>query len=531
MNRLTRLIDEARDLRRAGDLPGALAGFEQALRIDATSARAHAGYALTLVKAGRIDDAISSYRESLRLRADHAYTWSALGDAYLAAGEVLLGIEVLRRACDLGAGSNAHSRLLYALNLDPAATPEAVYTEHRNWGRRYADVACPATHGNVASPDRILKIGYISGLLCRSTTYSFFSSILSAHDPERVQVTCYDNTPEPDDFTAALARSGAAWHRIHGMPDSTAEALIRGHAIDILVDLSGHTDGNRLTLFALQPAPVQVTYLGYPNTTGVPAIGYRLTDAVADPPGGTDCFYTEELVRLPRCFVAYTPFADAPPVAASPAARERHITFGSFSNLMKCNDGVLEAWAAILTRIPHSRLILHHGAAAAKSPAVYDAARSRVLPRFRAKGIDPGRIRLIGFLDPAAHFALYDEVDIALDPFPYNGTTTICEGLWMGVPVVALSGRTHAARVAASLLSAVDLERFAVSTVEEYIDLAVSLAGSPSALEVLRSTLRPRMARSPLTDGKSLARAIEDAYRRIWQQWCAERARRFSRTE
>jgi predicted O-linked N-acetylglucosamine transferase (SPINDLY family) len=306
------------------------------------------------------------------------------------------------------------------------------------------------------------------------------------------------------------------------MPDDQADAVIREDGIDVLIDLCGHTGGNRLGLFARKPAPVQVTYLGYPNTTGLPAIDYRITDSIADPPGIADSLHTEELIRLPRCFVAYKPFAGFGEVSACPALRNGHVTFGSFSNPLKWNAAVVGAWAAILKRVPGSRLILHHGGCAERSPVVYHALRSRVLDGFQAHGVDAGRLTLIGFLETAEHFALYREVDLSPDPFPYNGTTAVCEGLWMGVPAVALSGETHAARVATSILTAVGLGHLVAQSVERYVDLAVSLARNVEELAALRSALRSRMTASPVMDGRGLAQAIEEAYRRIWRRWCAD---------
>jgi predicted O-linked N-acetylglucosamine transferase (SPINDLY family) len=512
-------LDRARELRREGRFVEALALFEDALLQRPDSSRGHAGYAFTLAKTGRIQKAIQSYREALRLRPDSPRVWAALGDAYLLAGDVALAIESIENAIGLNGDSDLHSNLLYLLNLAPWRTPSAIYRAHAAWGRCHAD-GRHVTHGNLPAPERTLRIGYVSAFFRRHNTYSFLASLLEEHDRSAVHVSCYDNTEEPDEFTARLQGSAAGWRRIRGMPDEEAAALVRGDAIDILVDLSGHTAGNRLPLFALKPAPVQVTYLGYPNTTGLPGMDYRITDSIADPPGQSDALHTEELIRLPRCFLAYTPCAECGEIAGCPALRKACFTFGSFSNPLKWNDTVIEAWSAILNRVPDSRLILHHGTASNKTADVIDALGARVLGKFVANGIDGARIVLTGFLSPPEHFALYHEVDLALDPFPYNGTTAVCEGLWMGVPAIALTGQTHVSRVATSLLSGVGLSRFAAMSIEDYVDLAVAVAGDRKSLAALRSTLRSRMAESPVMDGRGLARAIEEAYRRIWRRWC-----------
>ena len=517
-------LDRARELRREGRFEEALALFEDALRRRPDSSRGHAGYASTLAKTGRIGEAIQSYREALRLRANFPRAWAALGEVYLNAGDVALAIESFERAISQNGDPDLPSTRLYLLNLDPARSPEAIYQAHAAWGRCHT-AAQGFTHSNLPAPDRILRIGYVSAYFCRQITYSFLASLLAEHDRSAVHVTCYDDTEEPDEFTARLQRSASGWRRIRGMPDEDAAGLIRGDAVDILVDLSGHTARNRLFLFARKPAPVQVTYMGYPNTTGLPGMDYRITDSVADPPGQTDALHTEELIRLPRCFLAYTPFEDSGAVSDCPALRKGRFTFGSFSNPLKWSDATIGAWAAILKRVADSRLLLHHGGASNRTPTVFDALRARVLGKFAAKGIDGARLTLTAYLNSPEHFALYREVDLALDPFPYNGTTAVCEGLWMGVPAIALTGQTHVSRVATSLLASVGLSRFAAPTIEDYVDLAVSVAGDVKSLAALRSTMRSRMAASPIMDGRSLARAIEEAYRRIWRRWCAEAIR------
>jgi protein O-GlcNAc transferase len=521
---LSLLLDRARESRRQGRLSEAIALFEDALRQRPDSPRGHAGYAFTLVKVGRIEDAIQAYREALRLRADFPKAWSGLGDAYQAAGCLELAIEAFENANCLNGSGDPDDARVYLLNMDPARTPEFVYEAHAAWGRRQA-VPCLAPHANDATGDRILRVGYVSAFFSCHTTYSFFWPLLAEHDRTVVYVTCYDSTAKPDECSARLRCSADGWRPIHGMPDDQAAALIRQDAIDILVDLSGHTGGNRLPLFALKPAPVQVTYLGYPNTTGLEAIDYRIVDAITDPPARADALHTEELIRLPRCFVAYSPPPDSGEVSPCPALRRAGFTFGSFSHPLKWNGGVIQAWAAILNSVPGSRLILHHGANSHKTAAVFDALRRGVLERFAAHGVDAGRISLIGYLDQAAHFALYREIDLCLDTFPYNGTTTVCEGLWMGVPPIALTGESHVARVAASILASMGLSHFAASSPGEYVELAVSVAGDVEGLAALRSNLRGRMSDSPVMDGHGLARAMEDAYRRIWRRWCSGKER------
>ena len=280
---------------------------------------------------------------------------------------------------------------------------------------------------------------------------------------------------------------------------------------EVLRDLSGHTGGNRLPLFARRAAPIQVTYIGYPNTTGLATMDYRLTDAWADPLGIADKLYTEELVRLDGGHLCYRPPGDSPPVGEPPVLRSGHITFGSFNNLAKVNPALVARWASILNGVPGSRLML-------KTKPLADAgARDVVRQAFAQNGVAQDRLVLSGWTDDTAgHLAQYADVDIALDTLPYHGTTTTCEALWMGVPVVTCAGETHASRVGLSLLSAIGLDELVTCSMQDYVETAISLAHDIPRLGRLRSALRTRMATSAITDKARIARAVEDAYRAMW---------------
>jgi predicted O-linked N-acetylglucosamine transferase (SPINDLY family) len=304
------------------------------------------------------------------------------------------------------------------------------------------------------------------------------------------------------------------WRNIVGLNDAQAAQAVRDDHIDILVDLVGHTGANRLLLFARKPAPVQVTYLGYPDSTGVTAIDYRMTDAYADPTDVTDSF-SEKLVRLPQTFLCYRPSDAAPAVGSVAAGGTGRITFGSFNALAKINEPLMAMWSRILVGVPDSRLVLKsRGLASA-------AARKRILDCFAAHHIDRDRIELIAWAaDEREHLQLYNRIDIALDTFPYHGTTTTCEAMWMGVPVVTLAGNAHVSRVGASLLSNVGLPELVAHSQSEYVRIASDLAHDPGRLSELRSTLRERMERSPLMDAPHFARDVEAAHRQMWRTWC-----------
>jgi predicted O-linked N-acetylglucosamine transferase (SPINDLY family) len=286
--------------------------------------------------------------------------------------------------------------------------------------------------------------------------------------------------------------------------------------IDILVDIAGHTAHNKLTAFAFKPAPVQVTYLGYPNTTGLSAIDYRLTDSTADPEG-QGRYYTERLVRLPGCFLCYLPLADAPPLTPLPAAASGRITFGSFNNLSKMSPDVVGLWSRLVQAVPGSRLLVKNSSLSDES------VRARYREQFRAQGLEDGQLELVGHTPTREeHLAMYGQLDIALDTFPYNGTTTTCEALWMGVPVVTLKGEVHAARVGATLLNSVGLPELVADSPDDFLRVATDLALDTNRLGQQRAGLRQRLSESSLCDGDAFARKVEQAYRDMWVKWCGQ---------
>ena len=373
-----------------------------------------------------------------------------------------------------------------------------VFAEHRRW---HAQHAAPLAAGTPPPPltfapgARRLRLGYVSPDFNHHAVACFIEPVLAAHDRTRVEVFCYAAVRAPDRITARLRRLAEHWRDIAPLDDAAAAALIRADRPDLLVDLAGHTAHHRLGVFARRPAPVQATWLGYPNTTGLDAIGYRLTDAVADPPGQTEAFHSEKLVRLPATFSCYGPDADAPPVNDLPAARAGAVTFGSLNNFAKITPAVIALWSRLLRELPGSRLVL-------KSRGLGDAAvAARIRDAFAVHGIEPARLTLDGAeLSVAAHLSLYHGIDIGLDPFPYNGTTTTCEALWMGVPVVTVTGANHVARVGASLLTHCGLTELVASDEAGYIAAAVALAGDPDRMTTLRRTMRDRLNAAPLTD-------------------------------
>jgi predicted O-linked N-acetylglucosamine transferase (SPINDLY family) len=346
--------------------------------------------------------------------------------------------------------------------------------------------------------------------------YFMFNTIRN-HDRESFEIFCYSNRPSDDNLTCFFRDYSSRWRNLWKISTKEAARIIRQDRIDILVDLSGYSKDNRLDIFALKPAPIQVTWLGYPNTTGLKTIDYKMTDCVADPPGESDNLHSERLYRLPNGFLCFYPHPESPEVGPLPAKKSKIITFGSFNTLAKITPEVIKVWASILKRVSGSRLFLKRQSF--NDPAV----RKYFTDQFAAEGIGSERLLLKAHVGGAIeHLSLYKKLDIALDPFPYNGTTSTCESLWMGVPVVTLRGDRHAARVGASILSQVGLTEMIADSYEEYIAIAVRLANDLEGLQMLRKGMRKRLTGSPLCDGRQFTHNLEVAFQSMWREWCRQ---------
>ena len=503
----------------AGQFDQALAAYQTALQLRADSPELHCGLGNVFLAKGQLDEAIASYSTALKLVPNQVDALTSLGTALRVSGRIDEAVAAYRAALRSKPDAmGVHSQLLLTLHYDPAYDPAAIYHEHRYWYQQHAESlrTLSGPHANSRDPDRRLRIGYVSPDLCDHVVARFLLPLLTCHDHSQVEVFCYAPVPRPDDMAERLHTYAHHWKSLLGLTDPQAAELIRDDEIDILVDLAGHTPGNSLLVFARKPAPVQVTWLGYPNTTGLPTIDYRFTDAFADPPGLTETLHSEHLVRLPQTAWCFHPVGYTRPVAPLPSIGKGHITFGTFNNFAKVSQTSLDLWARILQQVPGSHLLL-------KGPALSSLEVISRLQRFFAgRGIDPQRLDLVP-RDPSAmgHLRWYDQMDISLDTFPYHGTTTTCEALWMGVPVVTLAGRTHVSRVGVSLLSNMGLGDLVADSPDLYVQIAVSMAQNRSRLQELRSTLRQRMQRSPLMDAQRFARNVENTYRAMWRTWCA----------
>lgn len=519
-----------------------------ALSPDAPAVLNNLGNALQLL--GRSDEAVAAYERVLALNPDHAEALNNLGNARLAQGDVAAALACFDRALtrkpndglvlnsraralhqqgDIAAARNAfeaalaarpeladiHSNLLYLVNQDPALSDDEVLEAHRAFGRRLsAAVPPPALHTNARQPERILKIGYVSGDFALHPVGYLSASVLEAHDRAAVTVYGYSGRVVEDVMTARIRGAVDQWRATAGLSDDALADQVRADGIDILVDLSGHTLGNRMGVFARKPAPVQASWIGYFNTTGLPAIDYLLTDTANVPPGA-ERWFTEEVVHLREGRFCYAPPDDAPAVAPPPLVARGQATFGSFNNLSKLSPDVIELWAQVVLAVPDARLMLKWRSLADRGE------RERLLARFDAAGLPPARIELRPFSPHAAMLAEYAEVDVALDPFPFTGGLTSCEALWMGVPLVTLPGSRAVSRQGLGLLTQIGLETLAARDPADYVAIAAGLARDPGRLAELRAGMRARMTGSSLCDATRFTRGLEAAYRDLWRRWCA----------
>ena len=424
-------------------------------------------------------------------------------------------LEAFARAVELRPDyAGAHSNFLFTLNfidgLDPAQLAEA----HRDWGARHGNPAQIYHHvRRPAERERRLKIGYVSPDFRSHACAFFIEPLLREHHREAVEVYAYAEIGQPDAMTERLRSLVDVWRNTTGLPDEQVAAAIHADGIDVVIDLAGHSANNRLRALACKPAPVQLTYLGYPATTGLTAIDWRLTDGVAEPSGQSERYYTERLYRLPHSLWCYQPAADMlPPPGPLPALARGQVMFGSFNNYTKVGPRVVALWAAVLSAVPDAAITLITVPAGEAQEALWQ--------RFEALGVARERVHLFDRLPRAAYVALFNEVDIALDPFPCNGGTTTCDALWMGLPVITLVGQTFLSRASLSVLTAAGYPQFAAADEAAYIDRCVSLAADLPALSALRAQMRAQIAGSPLLDAAGFAHDVEAAYRALWRDWC-----------
>ena len=532
-------------LRGLGHLEEAANCYQMALRLRPAYPEALNNAGIVMQVLGDVDGAIAAYRRSIALRPDNAYVHTHLGTAYSAKGQLSDAVDAHRTALRYDASLMAahnhlgialkdqgllgearasyekalalnpndpgiHSNFLMCHSYDPEIDGERLFLAHRKWAARHER---PRSIPPKAEPDsdRVLRVGYVSPDFWTHSVAYFIEPVLAQHDRSRIHVTCYADVERPDETTERLKGLADRWRETLTMDDDALLQTIGEDEIDILVDLTGHTANNRLPVFGRRAAPVQMSWIGYPATTGLSQMDYRITDGWADPMDQTDRYHSELLIRLHEGFLAYRPPDGYPePADRSP---DRPLTFGSFNNLSKMTDEVIALWAKLLQAKSSAKLLL-------KSRQLADAGvRDRVTRAFGEHGIDAARLDLRERVaSPHGHLSLYNSIDVALDTFPYNGTTTTCEALWMGVPVVTLAGALHAGRVGVSLLNQVGRKEWIAESPGDYMSIALAVAADLPD----RAALREQVANSKLMDAEGLTRTLEDVMREVWRRHCED---------
>ena len=518
-------------LKDLGQIDAAADAYQRALAIRPAFVSPQYNLGIVYSDQNRLDDAIAALTRTVALDPNHGDAYKNLGNRLKDAGRLAEAIACYRRSAALEAVAGpprAPSNLLYALHFDPDLDARQIYEEHVRWNAARVPpfraaaaageaAAAIAPHDNDRDPDRPLRIGYVSPDFNGHPVGRFFLPLVAHHDRSSFEVYCYSDVRRPDATTDQIRAQTHVWRETASLDDAQLADLIRQDRVDILVDLMLHTAGSRLSVFARRPAPVQVTYLAYCSTSGLETMDYRLSDPYLDPAGGDESVYTEKTIRLPRTYWCFQPPLE---IASLPAARAmgapEGITFGCLNNYGKVTRPTMDMWRDLLRRVPRSRLLLHSREGAHRQHAKdYFAA---------AGGVDPDRIQFVGSLPPLAYHQQYNQIDIALDPFPFPGATTTCDALWMGVPVVSLVGRTAVSRAGLSILSNVGLPELVARTAEQYVQIAAELAADRPRRIELRSTLRERMLASPLMDAPQFARDVEAACRNMWGVWCTAAA-------
>jgi predicted O-linked N-acetylglucosamine transferase (SPINDLY family) len=462
------------------------------------------------------DTAAAYFRDALQSGGDVADFHANLGLALQDLGRLREAEQAYRRAIALAPAEIRYRfMLLFVLAQNPATSPEALLAEHRRFAEALVDAVPQASFApaRFAAPERRLRIGYVSGDFRMHAITFFIEPLLAARDRVAFEVFCYQTLAEADERTDRFRELADHWHDVSRIDDEAFAALIRSHEIDVLVDLAGLTSGNRVRALARRPAPVQMSYLGYLATTGVRAIDYRITDALADPPGVTDGWYTEELVRLPRSFWCFAPLERMPEPLERAEADASPVVFGSFNRLTKVRTEVLRLWGRLLAQVPESELWV--------LDVPSDEAHERIVADVTAAGVAASRIKTWPRLPATPFWDRVRRADIALDTFPYNGGATTCECLWLGVPVVTKAGAMGFARSAASILGAVGLFELVAESEDRYVEIAARLASDRPRLRALQRGLRDRMRASPLLDAPGFMHDLEHAYREVWRRACA----------
>jgi protein O-GlcNAc transferase len=533
-------------LQQTGQPQAAIASYQRAIHLDPRSSAAYVNLAESLQTLGKHDEASAALDTAISLTPDNALAHYGKAKLLFALDRAPEALGVLTQSHLLNsnfawayviaghclrklASPDAHAMYERAMTLDPTITvawdnllmqahyshepDQRSFERHLEYGRQFEAPLAPKIqpHANEPEPNRLLRVGYVSADFFHHPVGLFLEPVLAELPRDQFHVTCYNVGWHDDELTARLRNLSDQWRDVRNSSDDQIAQRIRNDHIDILVDLSGHTADNRLLVFAHKPAPVLVTHFAYPDTTGLRAIDYRITDALADPPGATEKFHTETLVRLPNVAWCYRPFDldRAPDIVSPPLVSRGHVTFGCLNNPLKLSDPARQIFTQILAAVPQSKLVLRLFRD--------ENARRRIIDSVH---IDPGRLVILPPVPRLDYLLQYNQIDIALDPFPYNGGVTTCDALLMGVPVITLAGRAYVSRQGLSVLTNLGLNDLIANSPGDYVRIAKELGANRGRLTTLRSQLRSMLQASPIMDVNRYAHDLAAAYRQMWRNWC-----------
>lgn len=509
-------VNLATALQDLGQFDSAEQAAHRATALEPDNSAAQNILGITLRKQGRLSEAARIHRQALKSGGNSQVAWTQLAGIFQVAGRTAATIRCFRKATAANRrDASLHSSLLYALHYEPAGEAESLDSEHRAWVTSHMSLCKPERriYKNDGNPERRLRIGYVSADFREHSVMRFLEPLISFHERKHFSVCCYSDVQRADEVTRRLQTCVDLWRDIRGLTDRDAAELVQRDRIDILIDPTGHMSDNRMLVFARKPAPLQVAFPGYPGSCGLTAMDGFVTDRLQNPLDSKE-HYTEKLIRLdcsPRC---YQVTGNEPEIRALPSDENGHITFGSFNRLLKVTPRMIGLWSTILKAVPQAKLVLHAGMAG-------EGEHTRRYRRlFERSGVDLKRIEFVGNRPRNGFLDALSRVDIALDTFPYNGCTTTCDALWMGVPTVTLIGQVYVSRVGLSVLHQVGLADLAANSPEEYVRKAITLADDTIRLQQLRHTLRETMRRSPLCDAVWTTRSLETELKKMWRQWC-----------
>ena len=499
------------------EITAALENYRTAISLQPNFATAHNNLAIVLKEQGLLTEAFQAALQALQVQPDFTDAYISLGNISIAQGQPDVAIGYLQQLLKIRPNHpEAHSCLFTMMHYRPEYSPQHLFEVAQEWGIRYIpENLYSSSPVSSLDPMRRLRIGYVSGDFYNHPVGYFLESILNHHDGLHYETFCYYNHNKHDELTARLQQSAHHWRNITGLSDQSVLQQIRSDKIDILIDLSGHTDRNRLLVFAHKPAPIQITWLGYFDTTGLRTIDYIIGDRFLIPPAEEAC-YVENVYRLPNAYLCYSPPQDDIEPGSLPALSTGQVTFGCFNNPSKLTEKVIACWSKLLLNLPQAQLYLKYKAFGD------DGVRKRYQEIFSRNGVDLSRVRFAGASPRQQYLATYQEIDIGLDPFPFNGCTTTMESLWMGVPVITLRGDRYVGHMGETILKHLGLEENITDSEEAYIDRAISLASNLPALNEIRGNLRSKLITSPLCDGAGFTQCLETAYRNIWVDRCKE---------